>query len=289
MPNHIYHQEYPYLIYKHTSKISGKSYIGYTSKTMEERLNGHISEMKGGSKYAFHNALRKYGADNFISTILHVCCSKDAAANAEIELIETYNSYKGGYNMNMGGAAPPITSGRNHYKSKEIIIDGIIFVSITDACEKLNTYPALIHKYLRSSEFNSFDDLVTYTNKRITTKPLEIDGVQYDKIHKRKQSVEIDGIKYVSKNEACILLNISIGLLNKYLNNKNDKISLKNFIILRGIQSKETISIAVRKSQSMPIIIDNIYYINGKKFSYENWIEHPTVKQYHRMMKLKDL
>ena len=29
-------------IYKHTNKINGKAYVGQTTKSMEERLKGHI-------------------------------------------------------------------------------------------------------------------------------------------------------------------------------------------------------------------------------------------------------
>jgi hypothetical protein len=42
------------LIYKATSKTSGKSYIGLTSRTLEERKQEHYYQAKGEHKtYAF--------------------------------------------------------------------------------------------------------------------------------------------------------------------------------------------------------------------------------------------
>ena len=51
-----------YLIYKHTNKINGKSYIGQTSRSINERLNEHLK-----SDSVFGKALRKYGIENFQS------------------------------------------------------------------------------------------------------------------------------------------------------------------------------------------------------------------------------
>ena len=60
-----------YTIYKHTFE-NGKSYIGLTKHTMEERLEGHKKEAQSGSPFRFHKALRKYNF-NVRSEILETC------------------------------------------------------------------------------------------------------------------------------------------------------------------------------------------------------------------------
>jgi len=53
-----------FLIYKHTSP-TGKSYIGLTSKSMNERLYEHVKASKCDSNTRFHQAIRKYGIEKF--------------------------------------------------------------------------------------------------------------------------------------------------------------------------------------------------------------------------------
>ena len=57
-------------IYKVTSKINGKIYIGKTESSIEERWKSHLrasfNENHKDYNLAFHRAIRKYGEDNFI-------------------------------------------------------------------------------------------------------------------------------------------------------------------------------------------------------------------------------
>lgn len=95
-----------FLIYMHTSP-SNKSYIGYTSHSMEERFAGHILESSRNSQTRFHKALRKYGKDKFESKILQ--CEIETVEEAkELEkyFIKKYNTFgrdSNGYNMTPGG------------------------------------------------------------------------------------------------------------------------------------------------------------------------------------------
>lgn len=52
-------------IYKITNLLNGHFYIGKTVSTAEQRFYGHTKEVEYGSTTKFHNALRKYGKDNF--------------------------------------------------------------------------------------------------------------------------------------------------------------------------------------------------------------------------------
>jgi group I intron endonuclease len=53
------------IIYKVTSIDTGKSYIGQTEKSIDERITTHIYTADSGSKYHFHRAIRKYGIECF--------------------------------------------------------------------------------------------------------------------------------------------------------------------------------------------------------------------------------
>jgi predicted GIY-YIG superfamily endonuclease len=57
------------LVYKAENKLNGNLYIGKTTRSLEERRNGHISESKSDN-LRFHNALRKYGPENFAWSVL---------------------------------------------------------------------------------------------------------------------------------------------------------------------------------------------------------------------------
>lgn len=90
------------LIYMATSP-SGKSYIGQTAKTLEQRLKNHIKEAKSGSPYLFHAAIRKYGIDNFTIIILKDNISDTDLDKWERFYIQKYNTYNNGYNLTTGG------------------------------------------------------------------------------------------------------------------------------------------------------------------------------------------
>lgn len=57
------------IIYKITNKIDGKSYIGFTKTTVEQRFMGHVRDSKR-TNYPFHNAIQKYGKDSFDLEVL---------------------------------------------------------------------------------------------------------------------------------------------------------------------------------------------------------------------------
>ena len=88
------------IIYKATNKINGKSYIGQTTKPLEERIRGHL---KSNKNIYFHLELKKY-SDNFEWSILENCSSKDELNIKEIYYIKYYDSFgENGYNSTSGG------------------------------------------------------------------------------------------------------------------------------------------------------------------------------------------
>jgi len=92
------------IIYKATNKVNGKMYIGQTVKFLDKRIIEHICHAlnKKDNMY-FHKAIRKYGKKNFKWEIIIKCNSREALDKAEIGMIEKYNTFGNGYNLNVGG------------------------------------------------------------------------------------------------------------------------------------------------------------------------------------------
>lgn len=91
-----------WIIYKHTNKINGKSYIGQTKKSMYERAG------MNGEAYAscseFYGAIREYGWDNFEHTVLQEnIATREEADTQERYWIKFYNTFERGYNLTLGG------------------------------------------------------------------------------------------------------------------------------------------------------------------------------------------
>ena len=105
-----------YIIYQHTNTITGKSYIGYTGKTIDQRFAEHVRYTTYGSQSHFHRAIRLYGTGCWTSTVLHTCDTKEQALLLEQQCISHHNTLESGYNMTSGGdggrARPIVCFGR---------------------------------------------------------------------------------------------------------------------------------------------------------------------------------
>lgn len=91
-----------YIIYRHT--LNNKDYIGYTSQTLEERLEEHIkNSLVDKSERHFHRAIRKYGVDNLMSEVIDRATTKEEAKQKERRYIMELDTFRNGYNMTLGG------------------------------------------------------------------------------------------------------------------------------------------------------------------------------------------
>ena len=86
-------------IYKVTNKVNGKVYIGQTRYTVEFRWKQHIHKQ---DNCHFHNAIKKWGVENFIVETLEKC-DVDLLDSREIFYIAKYDSFNKGYNSTLGG------------------------------------------------------------------------------------------------------------------------------------------------------------------------------------------
>jgi len=100
------------MVYRAINKINGKSYIGYTVRSLETRRKCHIRDFLNGSTLVFHRALRKHGIDNFIWEELFESSSKRILKNIEVDfIVDLGTKIPNGYNMTDGGdgGSTPIT------------------------------------------------------------------------------------------------------------------------------------------------------------------------------------
>lgn len=108
-------------IYKITNKVNGKSYIGQTRYSVEFRWRQHIH--KKDNTY-FHNALKKYGTENFSIETLEECDYKDLSKR-EIFYIAKFDTFKNGYNLTIGGDGNRTLLLDNKYNEiKELYLSG---------------------------------------------------------------------------------------------------------------------------------------------------------------------
>lgn len=134
-------------IYKFTNKINGKIYIGQT-KNIKKRIYQHIK----GKTYKvskIHNAIKKYGIENFSIEILE----HDIENYNEREKywIKFYNSIENGYNICPGGEEPPIIKGENSSLTK--FTDQEIANIVIALKENILSYEEISNKYNVSNAY----------------------------------------------------------------------------------------------------------------------------------------
>lgn len=93
----------PY-IYKITNDINGKSYIGKTMLSIQERWEKHLHDARTSrcEKRPLYAAINKYGKEHFIIEQIEEC-SDIILSEREKYWIEYYGTFKNGYNATTGG------------------------------------------------------------------------------------------------------------------------------------------------------------------------------------------
>lgn len=95
-------------LYMITNLENKKKYIGFSRQGYLKRFDNHLKESQNGGNRLLCKAIRKYGADAFITELLEVVESYEEAVKREKELISFYNTFAGdigswGYNTTRGG------------------------------------------------------------------------------------------------------------------------------------------------------------------------------------------
>jgi group I intron endonuclease len=96
--------EYGWLVYIAINRVNGKIYIGYAG-SLRRRMSAHHNDVRRGSRYPFHAAIRKHGWENFEFSVLARFASETAAKAAERQIITAKRAQNRriGYNVADGG------------------------------------------------------------------------------------------------------------------------------------------------------------------------------------------
>lgn len=137
------------IIYKITNLINNKIYIGETIRNLNVRWNEHKSEALGGRHgytYHLHNAMRKYGIDNFTIEIIDNCPDGERFL-LESEYIQKYNSNNPeiGYNTVIEG------TGRTLISTDAILEAWEEGLTINDTAKLLGVHKSTISKRLHAN------------------------------------------------------------------------------------------------------------------------------------------
>lgn len=134
------------IIYKITNTINNKEYIGQTTRNISERWREHKSKSNPSDGTYLHNAIAKYGHENF--TIEEIDNCADSLLNdKEVEWIIIANTYyPNGYNLTSGGEGNPKV---DHNKILQLWDEGlclreiasILNVNILTVGKHLKEYP----------------------------------------------------------------------------------------------------------------------------------------------------
>lgn len=96
------------IVYKLTNSITGKSYIGYTTKTLEQRFEQHVFDaLERKSNTYLHRSIRKHGEEAFTKEVIAESDDVEELKRLEIFYIKEFQTYGKGYNMTTGGDGVP--------------------------------------------------------------------------------------------------------------------------------------------------------------------------------------
>jgi len=94
-----------YTVYKAHNRNNGKSYIGITSRNESARWKEHLSRARCGERNnRLYAAIRKHGVNAFSLEVIAKVQTEDEVREAEWFYIGKHDSYRNGYNCNLGGA-----------------------------------------------------------------------------------------------------------------------------------------------------------------------------------------
>ena len=160
------------IIYKITNLKNNRCYIGRTVMSLRKRWNKHVwcAVNERHPNIAIHNAIRKYGKENFTIEALEECGDLATLLGLEKRYIKEYleNDHRL-YNLTLGGdgslglhhtleARKKISinqisrnlKGKCWSRTKKCIIDGIEYSSQTEAARCLKIARNTVHRWVKS-------------------------------------------------------------------------------------------------------------------------------------------
>lgn len=178
-----------HIIYQISNTVNGKIYIGAHSTE-------NINDSYMGSGIAIRQAIKKYGAENFVKDILHVFDTREEMYEKEREIVSLdFINRPDTYNMGVGGrGAPMALIGWSEEQRKLISLNtGVVMrspemrirlsvahtgkkQSTETRLKKSQTNKALYH----GSAMDRTGTTLTEAHKKRISKPVSINGVVYE-------------------------------------------------------------------------------------------------------------
>jgi hypothetical protein len=136
-------------VYKITNDINEKVYIGQTTRTIEERWEEHLYEVRSGRfvHRPLYAAMTKYGVDHFRIEQIE---QTEEPKQRERYWIEIYGSFKDGYNDTLGGDGKP-------YLDYDVVIATYMHVqNMKDTADILGIHPDSVSNVLDARGIDHF-------------------------------------------------------------------------------------------------------------------------------------
>ena len=171
-----------YILYKAQNTITGESYIGATTRSIEERKADHLQKSNRGLGSNFQEAIGTYGSDAFTWEQIDTAITINELAEKEAEYIYMYDSFQNGYNSDKGGGFKK-TVYQYNVETGELVnsYDDLVSAanavnankrSISNVCLHTNkTCKGYNWSYSSTIESNSIPDL-----RRKTVNQISLDG-----------------------------------------------------------------------------------------------------------------
>lgn len=212
------------IIYKITNKVNNKAYIGQTRYTLEFRWRQH--QHKKDNTY-FHNAIHKYGIENFELEILEEC-DTELLNSKEMFYIAKYDSFKNGYNLTLGGNG-----------NKRLLLD--------------SQYDEIKELYLSGFSSNKIATLYKVDKGTIVKILKSLD------VKLRSNKLNINNQEFLE-----LVKDYKLGYSLKELAKRYDcsPTGIKDFLIRKGVDIKERYNILKNEEAQQNIINE---YLDGKE------------------------
>lgn len=150
-----------FIIYKITNLINDKVYIGKTCRDLTTRWKEHWScALNKADNFYLHNAMRKYGQENFKIEQIDIANTIDELNLKEQEYITLYNALnnKTGYNLTRGG------DGNQLYDWDEIRSLWDLGYSVKEISQIIGCYRGTIGQALKNYSSYSYQESLSRSN-----------------------------------------------------------------------------------------------------------------------------
>ena len=192
-----------FLIYKITNKINNKIYIGKTCRNLSTRWREHCSKANQKNKFYLHNAIFKYGQENFIIEKIDETDNETTINQLEQYWINFYqsNNRKYGYNLTDGGDG---IQKYNQNEFKELWDNGYSIKEIAN-----------IYNCDRHTVGESLKEYENYSYKESLSRSSYL-KIKIDKYDKNKNLIKTyASIKEAADDNNCSAITISKCIKNK--------------------------------------------------------------------------